>query len=92
VVRFVVQLEYHHDENWWEVVRFDHDPMSANGHDVTAAGVHMDVYRDGEKDRTEQIAPPMRGATALTLAEAHLNEYGKRYIERYESWHGIVNR
>lgn len=46
VTRFVAQLEYFLDGEWHEVVRFDHDPASAHGHDVTTDGVHMDVYRD----------------------------------------------
>jgi len=52
ITRFVVQLEYRLDGDWAEVVRFDHDPEGTYGHDVTAEGVHIDVYRDGEKLRS----------------------------------------
>ena len=92
VTRFVVQLEYRLDDEWVEVVRFDHDPEGEQGHDVTVEGVHMDVYRDGEKVRSPEIFPPMPTNTALTSAEGHLTQHGKRYVKRFEEWHGIRNR
>ena len=92
ITRFVVQLEYRIDDEWFEIVRFDHDPVSEHGHDVTAEGVHMDVYRDGEKLRVEEIFPPMTANEALTFAEEHMNQHAERYITRFERWHGIQNR
>ena len=86
ITRFVVQLEYRIDDRWREVIRFDHDPENKHGHDVTTDGVHMDVYRAGEKIRSEEVFPPMNPADALSFAEEHLNQHGKRYIERYEEW------
>jgi hypothetical protein len=59
---------------------------------VTVKGVHMDVYRDGEKIRSEEIFPPMPASDALTFAEEHLNQLAERYIERFETWHGIRNQ
>ena len=49
VTRFVVQLEYLYGGEWTPVVRYDHDSASMHGHDVTDDGLHIDVYRDGEK-------------------------------------------
>ena len=72
-----------------EVVRFDHDPASKHGHDVTNDGIHMDVYRDGELIRTEEIFPSMSPNDAFTFAEEHLAEHAKRYSERFVKWHGI---
>jgi hypothetical protein len=92
VTRFVVQLEYSLHGQWIEVVRFDHDPEGEQGHDVTAEGVHMDVYRDGEKGRSPEVFPPMPANDALTSAEEHLTQHGGRYIKRFEEWHGIRNR
>ncbi|RAW44041.1 hypothetical protein DQW50_16415 [Halorubrum sp. 48-1-W] len=92
VTRFVVQMEYRLDGGWAEIVRFDHDPESDHGHDVTVEGVHMDVYRDGEKLRSEEVFPPMSASDALTFAEEHLNRHAERYINRFEQWHGIRNR
>jgi len=89
VTRFVVQLEYLVGDVWMDVVRFDHDPESNRGHDVTKDGVHVDVYRDGKLIRTEEIFPPMSPNDAFTFAEEHLAEHAKRYSERFVRWHGI---
>lgn len=91
ITRFVVQLEYDY-AGWTTVVRFDHDPVSDHGHDVTVEGVHMDVYRDGEKVRAEEVFPPMPADEALTFAEGHLRDHEQRYIERFETWHEINGR
>lgn len=89
VTRFVVQLEYRLNDGWAEVVRFDHDPEGEQGHDVTVEGVHMDVYRNGEKIQSPEIFPPMPANDALTSAEEHLTQHGERYIKRFEEWHDI---
>jgi len=89
VPRFFFQLEYRLGDEWAEVVRFDHNEDAEAGHDVTEEGVHMDVYRDGEKIDTVRIAGPMPGSEALDLAEAHLAEHGKRYTTRFEQWHNL---
>jgi hypothetical protein len=81
-----VQLEYHHDGDWQPVVRYDHD---AEGSDE---GLHVEIYRDGEKHATEYIAWAPSGATALTMAEDHLAENLQRFISRYERWRGIDSR
>lgn len=94
VHRFVVQLEYKHDGEWHTVVRYDHDGTGKSefSHDVTAEGLHIDIYRDDEKAATEYIAPPQPAALALDRAEDHLSKNLERYIERYEEWHGIRER
>lgn len=92
VTRFVVQLEYRVDDNWHEVVRYDHDPASEFGHDVADEGLHIDVYRDGDQHRTEYVAPPMPAGLALDRAEDHLANNLEAFIERYERWHGIKNQ
>lgn len=90
VRRFMVQLEYRTDDGWTPVVRYDHDAVTDHGgHDVTEEGLHIDVYRDGEKYEREFIAPPMPPAVALDLAEDHLRENAPRFIKRFEEWHGI---
>lgn len=49
VTQFLVQLEYWHDGDWREIVRYDHDRNAPGGHDVTEEGLHRDVYREGKK-------------------------------------------
>lgn len=94
VTRFVVQLEYHHSGEWYPVVRYDHDGTgeSEHAHDVTEDGIHMDIYRDGQKDATEYVAPPVPGSIALDRAEDHLQQNLQRFINRYEQWHGLTDR
>ena len=89
VMRFVIQMEYRIANDWTEVVRFDHDSEGEHGHDVTVEGVHMDVYRDGEKVDSPEIFPPMPAGAALTSAEEHLTRHGERYTKRFERWHDI---
>lgn len=89
ITRFAVQLEYRLGDGWKEVVRSDHDPASEHGHDVTHDGVHLDVYRDGEKARVERIAGPMDPANALTTAEEYIRAHSKRLTTRFERWHDL---
>jgi hypothetical protein len=90
IERFVVQLEYEIElGEWVTVVRSDHDPQSEHGHDVAKEGVHLDVYRDSEKQRSEEIFPPMQPKEAFTYAEDHIATHAERYVKRFEEWHGI---
>ncbi|RQH03198.1 DUF7718 family protein [Natrarchaeobius oligotrophus] len=89
ITRFVVQLEYELESGWTTVVRYDHDVKSEFGHDVSEEGVHIDIYRDGEKYRTEYVAPPMPARHALDRAEDHLANNLVNFIRRFEEWHEI---
>jgi hypothetical protein len=91
VTRFVVQLEYNHDGDWHPVVRYDHDGTgeSEHSHDVVDEGLHIDIYRDGEKHATEYISAVGSGAEGLNRVEEHLSNNLQRFTNRYEQWHGI---
>ncbi|SDG42947.1 DUF7718 family protein [Halorientalis regularis] len=91
VTRFTVQLEYRLEGEWTEVVRYDHDGTddSEFGHDVAEEGLHVDIYRDGEKHATEFITGPLPAGVALDHAEDHLAKNLQRYVKRFEEWHGI---
>lgn len=98
VLRFMLQLEYLIDvdaEEWAEVVRYDHDSRGSSEatHDVTEEGLHIDIYRDGEKVESHELTPPLPADDALDRAEEHLRENLEGYIRRFEEWHNInVNR
>ena len=92
VPRFMVQLEYWLDDDWSEVVRYDHDQDAPGGHDVTEEGLHRDVYRDGEKYDTETVSPPIPAKNAFNHAEEDLRENVERFIKRFEKWHGVKDR
>jgi len=94
VQHFVVQLEYlldPGDDEWAEVVRYDHDSggSSEATHDVTLDGLHIDVYREGEKITSNELTPPLPANEALDRAEEHLNKNAEGYIKRFETWHSI---
>lgn len=94
VTRFIVQLEYLVDpesDEWATVVRYDHDDAGGDeaAHDVTEEGLHIDVYRDGEKTDSHELTPPLPASAALEAAEDHLAEHLEGYIRRFERWHGI---
>lgn len=93
VTRFVVQLECRVDDEWREVVRYDHDATNiGEGHDVTEEGLHIDIYRNSKQHRTEYVAPPMPAGVALDRAEDHLSNSLEAFVERFEQWHGIRSR
>lgn len=92
VTRFMIQLEYWLNGDWREVARYDHDEAAPGGHDVTEDGVHRDVYRYGEKHRTEDVSPPIPANEAFDYAEEDLRENVERFIKRFEKWHGVTDR
>jgi len=51
----------------------------------------MKIYRDGQKERVEEVFPPMPATDAFSFAEEHLKQHAEQYINRFEKWHGIRN-
>lgn len=90
VTRFVVQLEYWLDGGWREVVRYDHDREAEGGHDVTEEGLHRDVYRAGEKLRSERISPAISANDGFDVAEEDLRTNVERFVKRFETWHEVT--
>ena len=89
VKRFVVQLKSlvdPHPEVWEAVVRYDHDAggSAEATHDVTQDGLHVDIYRDGEKIDSHELTPPLSANDALNAAEEHSTEHPQGYIRRFE--------
>ena len=87
--RFVVQLERRVAGEWAAVVRFDHDPENPMGHDITEEGLHMDVYRDGEKVDVVNSFPPVRLSDAPAYCLAYLEEHAGTLLRRFEQWHDL---
>ena len=69
VVRFMTQLEYWLDGDWQVVVRYDHDRHAPGGHDISDEGLHLDVYRDGVKVRTERVTGPIPATDGFEAAK-----------------------
>ena len=89
VTRFFVQLEYWLDGEWLEVVRFDHNPETEMGHDITKEGLHMDIYRDGEKYRTKEDFPPVELNRAPRYCTVYIRDNADRLIRSFEQWHNV---
>ena len=89
VTRFFIQLEYRLNGEWLEVVRFDHGPDTEMGHDITEEGLHMDIYRDGEKYRIKDDFPPVKLNRAPRYCTVYIREHAERIIKRFETWHNV---
>jgi hypothetical protein len=92
VIRFVLPLEYGLAPAagaWAAVVRYDHDSRGSSeaAHDVTEDGLHIDIYRHGEKVASHELTPPLPADAALNRAEEHLKQHLEGYIRRFEEWH-----
>lgn len=87
--RFVVQLEYRIYDEWRPVARFDHDSTGNQSHDVTEEGLHMDVYRNGEKYRVERGFPPVRLKRAPRYCKSYVRSNADRLLRRFEEWHNL---
>lgn len=53
---------------WQTVVRYDHDPHTDHGHNVTKEGLHIDSYRDREQYRIEFVTRPLQVGVAPEMA------------------------
>jgi len=83
VTQFVVQLECWIDDEWMEVARFDHNPET---HDIREEGLHMDIYRDGEKYDVDRDFPRLNPKAGLNFSISYLQARNEQLIERYKSW------
>lgn len=98
ITRFVVQLEYDmcpdpmKESDWWQVARFDHDPLDKCGHDIREERLHMDVYRDGHKEYVARHFPEVELEYAPKYCENYLLEHADWLLSRFEDWHGISDR
>lgn len=100
ITRFVVQLEYDvataspgdSRPEWHVVARFDHDSTSEGGHDVTEEGLHLDVYRDGERHARARSFPMIPPGPAMRYAENYFRQHADRLLARFELWHDLGPR
>lgn len=86
LTRFRVQLEHHVIDEWQQIVGSDHNPGSDAGHDVTEEGVHLDVYRGGDRIDRKRLFGSTTPENALTIADDHIKENFERYVRDYRQW------
>ncbi|ERG94795.1 hypothetical protein [Haloquadratum walsbyi] len=89
VMRFFVQLEYWRDGGWMEVVRFAHNPNTEFGHDITEDGLHMDIYRDGEKYHVREDFPAVKLNCAPTLLYGIYPRARGSHTQEIQEWHNV---
>lgn len=100
VERFTLQFEYNakpayiRQEQWdWRpVARFDHNSSPYDGHDIRDEGLHMDIYKDGERHRVLTGFPSVPLAEAPRFCERFLEKHALRYLARYEQENDIRPR
>lgn len=97
ITRFVYQLEYDiaatpagtHSPDWRPVARFDHSTAANRGHDIREEGLHLDLYRDGEKYRVLTGFPPVSLENSPQFCERFLEKNAERLLEQFERWHDL---
>ncbi len=95
--RFVAQLEYDvqatptgdNDAEWKPVARFDHNSNTQDGHDINTEGLHLDLYKDGEKYRVLDGFPPIPLSRAFRYCEEYLTQHSDRLLRQFEQWHDL---
>lgn len=92
---FVLQLEYNltasldggSPAEWTPVARFDHNEDGP--HDIREEGLHLDVYRDGEKYRRVRNFPAVVPNEAIGFCEQYFKQNADYLLARFERWHNI---
>lgn len=95
VTRFVFQLEYdvratpdgRSPHDWRAVARFDHDVDGS--HDVAEEGLHLDVYRNGEKVETFRGFPEVPLNEAPDFCQRFLVVNSDDLLDQFERWHDV---
>lgn len=93
--RFVFQLEYDMEasrdglppHDWRQVARFDHDEDGP--HNVAVEGLHLDIYRDGEKYRRTWSFPTVPLRETPDFCQQYLAQNADFLIDRFEKWHNV---
>jgi|GEM_PF-708473 len=93
VTDFVVAYEYEVEGRWMPVARFDHDPHSPYGHDIEAEGLHMDLFKQGQKYTVVRAKfPYVRPNHGPRYCIEYIKHNHEALIERFERWHDVNHR
>ena len=86
---FVVQLEkntgnkYGLDQDWGQVARFDHHPEADWGHDIRKEGLHIDLYRGGQKAQVRRNFPNVPLNRAPAYCEKYLDQMEEKILQSF---------
>lgn len=97
-VRFVYQLEYNVEasrdglppHDWRQVARFDHDIDGP--HNVAEEGLHIDLYRDGERYEQSRDFPDVEVTDMPDFCQGYLEQNVDYFLDRFERWHDISEK
>ena len=92
MTRFVHQLEYNvaatpagtHEPDWQPVTRFDHNTDDTQKHDIRDEGLHLDIYKDGEKYQVKTGFPTVELSSALDYCKRWLRTNAADLLERFK--------
>ena len=97
VMRFLVNLQYMESflsPTYTEIARFDHNPTSANGHDIYREGIHIDVaQKDGPDIKftfPNSTVPADLGVVIRACVE-YLDDNARKLIRIYEGDNSPAN-
>ena len=86
---FVVQLEkntedgFGTNQNWGQAARFDHHPEADWGHDIREEGLHIDLYRNGQKMQVRRSFPNISVNRAPAYCEKYLTEMEEKILRSF---------
>lgn len=90
---FIVVYEYRLRGSWEIVAQFDHDPDSLYGHDIEQEGLHMDLYKEGQKYRVVRSKfPHIPVNHAPGFCIDYIKQNHGTLIKRFEQWHDVNRR
>lgn len=96
ITAFLVQLEYNYrtrfgqPDDWRQVARFDHHPSMSWGHDIRREGLHMDIYKNGAKEKVIRQFPSVPVNKAPAFCERFFVQNHDRLVDQFERWHGLT--
>ena len=97
VQAFYVQLELNLSPNpnetddWTDVARFDHQPNTELGHDITKEGLHMDLCHPTKEDRKITSFPHVDLKDAPGFCEEYFRQNYESICDQYADWYGIYH-
>jgi len=97
ITAFNYQLEYdiqatpsaQHNPEWKTVARFDHNVDPNQGHDIREEGLHLDIYRDGEKYRVRRHFPYVPLERAPRFCVVFFQQNADNLLQQFERWHDL---
>jgi hypothetical protein len=94
---FISQLEYDiqatpvgdNKPDWRIVARFDHNTDPDRGHDIREEGLHLDIYKYGEKHKVRDNFPYISLSAAPEFCDRFFKQNAPKLLHQFERWHNL---